>query len=121
MDGHSVCQKIRETYSIYELPILFLTSLSDSKDIVKGFEVGANDYLLKPFKSEELLARTKTLIKLRKLSQSTTALREVIDTKNNTLKKLQEEINYRAEIEKQLIEEKEKAQQALEEERKIES
>jgi len=112
MDGHSVCQKIRETYSIYELPILFLTSLSDSKDIVKGFEVGANDYLLKPFKSEELLARTKTLIKLRKLSQSTTALREVIDTKNNTLKKLQEEINYRAEIEKQLIEEKEKADSA---------
>jgi CheY-like chemotaxis protein len=109
LDGFTVCKKIREIYSIYELPILFLTSLSESKDIVKGFDVGGNDYLLKPFKSAELISRTKTLIKLRRLSQSTTALKEVIDTKNHTLKRLQEEISYREIIEKQLIEEKDKA------------
>lgn len=109
LDGYATCNKIRQVYSIYELPIIFLTSLSESKDIVKGFDLGANDYLQKPFKSEELLARTKTLIKLHRLSQTTLALTEVIETKNNTLSRLQEEIMHRENVEKQLIEQRERA------------
>lgn len=109
LDGFGTCKKIREVYSIYELPIIFLTSLSEPKDIVRGFDLGANDYLQKPFKSEELIARAKTLIKLRRLSQTTTSLKEVIETKNNTLSRLREEIANREDIEKQLIEQREKA------------
>lgn len=109
LDGYATCNQIRQVYSIYELPIIFLTSLSESKDIVKGFEIGANDYLQKPFKSEELLARTKTLIKLHRLSQTTVALREVVETKNHALSRLQQEIATRENIERQLIEQRERA------------
>jgi len=64
MSGYEVCKKIREKYSIYELPVLMLTAKQRKEDIVEGFENGANDYLKKPVEREELFARTETLISL---------------------------------------------------------
>jgi diguanylate cyclase (GGDEF)-like protein len=66
MSGFDVCKVLREKYSIFELPILLLTAKNQVKDFVVGFEVGANDYVLKPFDKNELLARMKTLLSLKK-------------------------------------------------------
>lgn len=60
MDGWQVCMKIRETNQV---PILMLTARGDVKDKVQGFTVGADDYLVKPFNPEELLARSNALIR----------------------------------------------------------
>lgn len=60
-DGLSVVKEIR-TFNI-EVPIIFLTSKSQAGDVVKGFEVGGNDYLKKPFSIEELIARIHNLVK----------------------------------------------------------
>lgn len=57
ISGFEVCQKIREIYSYYELPILFLSARNLITDITEGFSFGANDYLTKPFSKTELLTR----------------------------------------------------------------
>ena len=57
MDGYQVCKKIRESYTLFELPVIFLTARNQTKDLIKGFAAGGNDYLAKPFCKEELMAR----------------------------------------------------------------
>ncbi|WP_022940784.1 response regulator [Psychromonas hadalis] len=57
MSGYEVCQAIRKLHDRATLPIIMLTALSQSKDRVRGFEVGANDYVSKPFNQKEISAR----------------------------------------------------------------
>jgi signal transduction histidine kinase/serine phosphatase RsbU (regulator of sigma subunit) len=64
MSGYEVCNRIRERYSLSELPVLMLTAKNQPKDVVVGFESGANDYLAKPIDKNELLARINTLLTL---------------------------------------------------------
>lgn len=56
LDGFTLCKKIREHYHI---PILFLTGMNQKEERLKGFEAGADDYIVKPFQFGELLARIK--------------------------------------------------------------
>lgn len=65
MSGYEVCRKIREDRPGFELPVLMLTARASTRDVLAGFEAGANDYLSKPFESEELLARVRTLTGLK--------------------------------------------------------
>ncbi len=65
MTGYHVCGIIRERYSLYQLPILLLTAKNQIRDIVAGFEAGANDYLTKPFDRRELIARVDMLLTLK--------------------------------------------------------
>jgi DNA-binding response OmpR family regulator len=60
MDGFEMVEKIRKTDKT--TPILFLTARSSIEDLVSGFELGANDYLRKPFKMQELIVRVKALL-----------------------------------------------------------
>lgn len=60
MDGFEMVTKIRQTDK--NIPILFLTARSAIKDVVNGFELGANDYLKKPFNMQELIVRIKSLV-----------------------------------------------------------
>ncbi len=66
MSGYDVCRTIRESKSQFDLPVLMLTAKTNTEDIIIGFEAGANDYLFKPFETEELIARVKTLVSLKK-------------------------------------------------------
>jgi len=60
MDGFEVCKTLKQFPGSKDIPIIFLTAKTDSESLVKGFELGAVDYLTKPFKAAELLARVKT-------------------------------------------------------------
>lgn len=60
LDGVEVCTKIRESSGI---PIIMLTAKSDTTDVVKGLESGADDYVVKPFNPKELIARIKTRLR----------------------------------------------------------
>ena len=60
MDGFSACKILKNTLETSEIPIIFMTSLSDTLDKVKGFELGAVDYITKPFDRDEVIARVKT-------------------------------------------------------------
>ncbi|GLS89373.1 histidine kinase [Psychromonas marina] len=57
MSGYEVCKAIRKKHDKFELPIIMLTALNQSKDRVRGFEAGANDYVNKPFNQKELTTR----------------------------------------------------------------
>lgn len=65
MSGYEVCRKVREKYTLHELPILLLTVKNQPSDIQAGFEMGANDYLSKPFNEKELIARIKNLLDMK--------------------------------------------------------
>src|SRR5436190_11121945 len=63
MDGYEVCRRLREMPATAEVPIMFLSSLEEVQNKTKGFEVGANDYLTKPFEMLEVKARVRSLLK----------------------------------------------------------
>ncbi|MDM8549477.1 ATP-binding protein [Desulfobacterales bacterium HSG2] len=69
MSGYEVCQRLRDTYSANELPVVMLTAKNQIDDLVAGFRSGANDYLTKPFIKEELLSRIETQLHLKALSE----------------------------------------------------
>src|SRR5258708_4596191 len=60
MDGWEVCRRLRETSAV---PIIFITAKSAVKDVVKGLEIGGDDYVVKPFDNHELLARIRTQLR----------------------------------------------------------
>lgn len=62
MSGLDVARKLREHYALHSLPIIMLTARSRTRDVLAGFESGANDYVCKPFVKDELLARVATLL-----------------------------------------------------------
>lgn len=66
IDGYEVCRRIREYSAV---PILMLTARSSEIDLVRGFDVGADDYLEKPFSVNELLVRVRAVLKRSKLVQ----------------------------------------------------
>ncbi len=63
LNGFEVCQRIRKTDE--QIPILMLTALGTADDKLEGFDVGADDYMVKPFDFRELLARVRVLLKRR--------------------------------------------------------
>jgi formate hydrogenlyase transcriptional activator len=67
LDGFSVCEKLKESPSTQDIPVLFMTALTDTSDKVKGFHLGAVDYITKPFQYEEVIARVHTHLTLQKL------------------------------------------------------
>jgi len=64
MDGYEVCRRLKANPQTAEIPIIFLTAKTDSVDEEKGFEVGAVDYIHKPFSAPIVLARVKTQLAL---------------------------------------------------------
>lgn len=65
MDGFEVCRRLKSSKETFQIPIIFLTVLSQTSDIVKGLEIGAEDYVSKPFKPAELLARVRVHLQLK--------------------------------------------------------
>src|SRR3954468_24869031 len=57
MDGFEACRHLKSSAATSGIPIIFLTARTETSDIVKGFELGAVDYVPKPFNAHELLAR----------------------------------------------------------------
>lgn len=62
-DGFQVCRRLREQPKTASLPIILLTALDDENDKILGLEIGADDYLTKPFSPKELVARVKALLR----------------------------------------------------------
>ncbi|AKL97296.1 response regulator receiver sensor signal transduction histidine kinase [Clostridium aceticum] len=72
LTGYEVCQKIRENYSLTELPVLMLTAAILPEDMVAAFQSGANDFLHKPIDITELKIRLNNLISVKEVAQTAT-------------------------------------------------
>ncbi|MBS1538294.1 MAG: hybrid sensor histidine kinase/response regulator [Bacteroidetes bacterium] len=69
MDGFEVCRKIKQNELIRDIPVIFLSALSEAETKVEGLEVGGVDYITKPFQESEVLARVKVHLQIRQLQQ----------------------------------------------------
>ena len=70
MDGFETCRRLKQTPATQAIPVLFMTALSETIDKVNGFNMGAVDYITKPFQLQEVLSRIHTHLTLRRLQQS---------------------------------------------------
>ncbi len=85
MDGYETCRRLKRNPTSANIPIIFITALSDMSDMLKGFQAGGADYLIKPFQPEEVLARVKAHLTIQKLYKD-------ISSKNARLEKALEEV-----------------------------
>jgi DNA-binding response OmpR family regulator len=102
MDGYEVCKKLKENEKTKKIPVIFLTAKTSESDIIKGFRLGAQDYVTKPFNQSELLARVDTHLKLKeslyKLESVNQFLEEKVEQRTEELKNALnqvEEVNQR--------------------------
>lgn len=70
MSGYEVCARIKKDEKTWFIPVVLVTSLRDVEDKIKGIEAGADDFLSKPVNKHELLARVKSLVRLKHLNDS---------------------------------------------------
>ena len=70
MDGFETCRRLKESAATNDIPVIFLTARTETADIVQGFELGAVDYVAKPFHAHELLARVNTHLTMDDLRRS---------------------------------------------------
>ena len=86
ISGFETCQRLKANTKTQDIPIIFMTALSDTVDKVKGFEVGAVDYVTKPIQQEEVLARINTHLIICQLQKQLQAKNIELETKNIELK-----------------------------------
>src|SRR5574344_1959572 len=85
VDGVTVAQRIRQNETTASVPILMLTALSQIKDKVNGFNIGVDDYLVKPFEMEELGVRVRALLKRSGQIPKSASTRELLTLREITL------------------------------------
>ena len=69
MDGFETCKRLKENQKTQDIPVIFMTALSDTSHKIRGFELGAIDYVTKPFQQEEVLARINIHLTIQNLQQ----------------------------------------------------
>lgn len=94
IDGFETCQRLKENPDTHNIPIIFMTALSDAQNKVRGLTLGAIDYITKPFQHEEVLARVRVHLQVQNLTRTL--------TKQNHL--LKDEVEQRQAAEEKLLE-----------------
>lgn len=85
IDGFETCRRLKSNPKTQDIPIIFMTALSDSPNKIKGFELGAVDYVTKPFQQEEVLARINTHLTIRYLQKNLQVKNAELADKNREL------------------------------------
>lgn len=80
IDGYETCRRLKQEPVTKDIPVIFMTALSSTDDKVKGFEVGAVDYVTKPIQPEEVLARIKLHLQLRFMNQTLAKQNDLLST-----------------------------------------
>ncbi|WP_114974110.1 response regulator [Rhodoferax ferrireducens] len=78
MDGFETCRRLKMSEAVRDIPVIFMTALTDTQSVVKGFKVGGVDYVTKPVQIEEVWARVKTHLDLRAMHQQLTQQNQVL-------------------------------------------
>ena len=85
VDGYTVAKRVRENCMTKDIPILMLTAMGQLQDKVKGFDIGVDDYLVKPFEMEELQVRVRALLKRINAIPESIAVKELLTVGDITL------------------------------------
>lgn len=92
MDGFEVCQLLKSQENTKEIPIIFMTALADTVDKVKGFSLGAADYITKPVQQEEVLARINAHLTVRKLQRQLSEQNRLLQDQSAELQQRNQEL-----------------------------
>ena len=96
MNGYEVCERLKSTPALADIPVIFLSALNDVQDKVRAFYVGAADYISKPFQFEEVQARVATHVQLyglqRALRKQNEALEEAVAARTQELSRANERL-----------------------------
>ncbi len=84
MDGYEVCRQLKSDPTTRQIPVIFISALNDLDDKIKAFSVGGKDYISKPFKAEEVVAKVSTYMELKRYRDQ---LEELVEERTNTLEK----------------------------------
>lgn len=98
MDGFEVCRRLRQDKRTHDVPVIFISALHETKDKVRGFEVGGMDFITKPFQEEEVLVRVRTHIELRNMQLN---LEELVARRSAEL--ANSEAKYRGLVENSIV------------------
>jgi diguanylate cyclase (GGDEF)-like protein/PAS domain S-box-containing protein len=79
IDGFEVCRRLKATPELSQVPVIFLSAQHDTDDKVRGFELGAVDFIAKPFQAEEILARTDAHVKLGRAQKALASERALLE------------------------------------------
>lgn len=79
MDGYEVCRQLKADLATQEIPVIFLSALGDTKDKVQGLNLGAVDYITKPFQPEEVIARVNTHLTIYRLKREIQEKRDELE------------------------------------------
>lgn len=83
IDGYEVCKRIKQGDSTRFTPVVMITALSDVEDRIKAIQVGADDFLTKPINSQELITRTRSLVKAKHFHDQLVESKAIIDAQND--------------------------------------
>jgi len=103
MDGFEVCRRLREGERMDYVPIIMVTALGSLTDRVKGLEDGADDYIVKPFRSPELLARVRAMLRIKRLHDERRRAEEELRRHKGDLQRLSTQIVTAQEAERKRI------------------
>jgi PAS domain S-box-containing protein len=92
IDGFETCRRLKQNDVTKEIPVIFMTALTDTVDKIKGFEVGAVDYLTKPLQHEEVLARVNAHLTIKKYQRQLQEQNDLLQQKNVLLEKQKREL-----------------------------
>ncbi|MDM8520466.1 PleD family two-component system response regulator [Anaerolineales bacterium HSG6] len=98
IDGYETCRRLKLNPATKDIPVIFISALSETIDKVRGFEVGAVDYITKPFEYEEVFARVKTHLTLRYLQKYAEKKNEQLQQEIAERKRLEKELHYLASV-----------------------
>jgi DNA-binding NtrC family response regulator len=85
MDGFQTCERLKSRDETRDIPVIFITAKDDTQSVLTGFERGGVDYVVKPFRSEEVLARVISQIKIGRLMRQLSSANDELTKKNDAL------------------------------------
>jgi adenylate cyclase len=85
MSGYDVCRAVRADEATAMLPVVLVTALDDTEERVKGIEAGADDFITKPIRPQELLARVRSLLRIKTYHDTISRQRAQLEEWNRTL------------------------------------
>jgi response regulator RpfG family c-di-GMP phosphodiesterase len=89
MDGFEVCRRLKALEQTHDVPVIFVSAMSEMVEKLKGFELGAVDYVTKPYQREELLARMRTHLELHRLRHH---LSEMVEERTRSLRESEQKL-----------------------------
>ncbi len=92
LDGFETCRRLKANETTREIPIIFMTALTDVESKLKGFEAGGVDYVTKPLEYQEVIARLNTHLTIRRLQQDLADKNAELQTKNEQLQQALDQV-----------------------------